>query len=252
MAKIEDGPFGHLSESEKVSRDKFLTMLRETPVVDRDLMTNLGLFMNRKAVTRLLYMHHLYQKLMNVHGVVMEFGVHWGQTLALYSTFRALYEPYNFYRKLIGFDTFEGFPSVHDKDGAHPAVAVGSIAVTKGYEDYLERLLQLHEDNNPLPHTKKFELIKGDVVKTLPKFLADHPETIVAMAHFDLDLYEPTKVCLERLKPHLTKGSVLAFDELSCDEYPGETLALREVFGLDRFRIERVPMSPRTSFAIFE
>jgi len=64
----------------------------------------------------------------------------------------------------------------------------------------------------------------------------------VALAHFDMDLYEPTKACLELLKPFLTKGTVLAFDELVSFVSPGETVAVREVFGPDRIRVQRSPM----------
>ena len=53
--------------------------------------------------------HELYQKILNVHGVVIEFGTRWGQNLALFESFRGMYEPYNHFRKIIGFDTFEGF-----------------------------------------------------------------------------------------------------------------------------------------------
>lgn len=39
--------------------------------------------------------------------------------------------------------------------------------------------------------------------------------------------------------PHLTRGSVLGFDELNCGEFPGETVAVREVLGLDRVALRR-------------
>ena len=47
-----------------------------------------------------------------------------------------------------------------------------------------------------------------------------------------MDIYKPTKDCLKAIKPHLTKGSVLAFDELNCDMARGVTPALKEVFNL--------------------
>jgi hypothetical protein len=36
--------------------------------------------------------------------------------MALFTTLRNIYEPYNMSRKIIGFDTFEGFPSVSPQD----------------------------------------------------------------------------------------------------------------------------------------
>jgi hypothetical protein len=85
-------------------------------------------------------------------------------------------------------------------------------------------VLDFHEaELAPIPHKKKYELVQGDATRTLPEYLQRHPETIVALAYFDFDIYAPTKACLEAVVPHLTKGSVLAFDELNCPEFPGET-----------------------------
>jgi hypothetical protein len=83
---------------------------------------------------------------------------------------------------------------------------------------------------------------------TLPKFLIDHPETIIALAYFDFDLYKPTKFCLEAILPYVTKGTVIAFDELNCPEFPGETLAVREVLGLSRYAIHRESSNPLMSY----
>ena len=113
-------------------------------------------------------------------------------------------------------------------------------------------MLEYHEQESPLAHLRKFELVKGDVTVTLPEYLERHPETIVALAYLDLDLYEPTRDCLRALAPHLTKGSVIGFDELNHPEFPGETVAVREVLGLDRYRIKRSPQVPFASYLVFE
>ena len=44
----------------------------------------MGLFINRQLMARILWMHEMYSKVINVPGVVMEFGVRWGQNLALF------------------------------------------------------------------------------------------------------------------------------------------------------------------------
>jgi hypothetical protein len=184
--------------------------------------------------------------------MVMEFGVRWGQNLALFSSFRGMYEPYNYNRKVIGFDTFAGFPSIAPEDGTDAIAAVGAYGVTENYEAYLEKVLNYHESESPLSHIKKHELVKGDASVTLEKYLRDHPETIIALAYFDFDLYEPTKKCLSLIKDHLTKGSVIGFDELNWATFPGETLALKEVFGLNRYSIRRSPLNPTPSYIVIE
>ena len=46
--------------------------------------------------------------------------------------------------------------------------------------------------------------------------------------------------------------SVLVFDELSDDIFPGETLAVNEVLGLRNLRLQRFPMTARVSYCVIE
>ncbi len=240
------------SSDEKAIQRQFVEHFNSAPLPDDEILPNLGLFLTSKALSRVLFFYEIYQKIVHTHGVVIEFGVRWGQTLSLMSALRGIFEPFNRHRKIIGFDTFEGFAGVSDKDGTLSQTKDGSFSVTPGYEDYLGEILALQEKLNPIPHLRKFELVKGDVVKTLPEYLARHPETMVSLAIFDLDIYTPTQAALEAIQPHLFKGSVLVFDEL-CDEFlPGETLALRETLGLRNLRVQRLPMTARISFVELE
>lgn len=238
------------SESEFELRDRFFELFRSCPIPQNELLSNLGLFMNGPALSRLLFMNELYQNILSVHGSIMEFGVRWGQNLALWSECRAMYEPYNHNRKIIGFDTFEGFPSVHEKDRGF--AEAGDYAVVSQYEDYLKQILDYHEQENPVPHIKKYELVKGDASVQLEKYLKENPETIIAMAYFDFDIYEPTKVCLELIQSHLTRGSVIGFDELNRHDFPGETLAVKEVLGLNKYKIIRSQYSRVNSYVIID
>lgn len=249
---IEKIKTGQSSAEELKHREDIYQLFRDCPIPEYEIMRNLGLFINRQTMSRYLFFHELYQQILSIHGVVMEFGVRWGQNLALLSTFRGIYEPYNYTRKVIGFDTFSGFPSVSDKDGTDEIIKVGALQVAENYEDYLDRLLTYHESESPLTHIKKYEIVKGDATETLEKYLQDHPETIIALAYIDLDLYEPTKKCLELMKNHLTKGSIIGFDELNYPQFPGETLALKEVFGLDRYSIRRSALAPMPSYIVIE
>lgn len=231
-------------------RESFLESFRNSPIPDNERLSNLGLFLNRQTLSRILFMHDLYKRIIDVHGVVIEFGVRWGQNLALFQSFRGIYEPFNYNRKIIGFDTFTGFPQVDDKDGER--LSVGDYSVTDGYENYLEEILTYHESESPIAHKKKFELVKGDATETITTYLNEHPETVVALAYFDFDIYLPTKKCLEAVLDRVTKGSILAFDELNCQEFPGETLAFKEVIGLNKYAIKRSPLNPLCSYIVID
>ena len=242
----------YADSSEQVARREMVDLLSQTSIPPDQLLSNLGLFLESKNLARLLFMDYLYRQMITVQGVIMEFGVRWGQNLGVFSALRGIYEPFNRHRKIIGFDTFTGFPSIHEKDGSSSMMVNGQLAVAPQYQDTLQKLLSLHESLNPLAHIKKNEICAGDVVEELPKYLARCPETIVAMAYFDLDLYEPTVKCLELLRPRMTKGTILGFDELNDPDSPGETLALMEVFGLNHLKIQRFPFASRVSYVVIE
>ena len=244
-------PFSVLSgalPAERLSRENFAQSLRESPIPNTELLSNLGLYLNRQTFSRLLFMAELYQHIIPVHGVAMEFGVRWGQNLALLHALRGIYEPFNYNRKIIGFDTFGGFPSVDAKDGL--LVKPGDYGVSADYQRQLTDILALHEADSPISHKRKFELVAGDASETVPRYLHDHPETIIAFAYFDFDIYAPTKACLEAIRPRLTKGAVVAFDELNCPEFPGETQAFDEVFGVANYALRRSPLNPLISYLI--
>ena len=226
--------------------------------IRRELLDRLGPFWNshqnvllkRQSLSRLIYYRDLYQHILDVPGVICEFGVQWGATLATLINLRGMYEPFNYGRHIFGFDTFEGFATVHDKDGGHSSV--GDYATAQGYEGVLEEILALHESFNPVPHIRKFSLVKGDASATAKQWLDDNPHAIVGMLILDMDVYQPTYDVLTLLRPRLTKGSLLVFDELSAPDWPGETRALDEAIGLAGLRLRRHPHQSYCAYAIYE
>lgn len=205
--------------------------------------------LRRQSISRVLYYDDLYKKIIEVPGVICEFGVQWGATLAQLISFRGIYEPYNHSRKIYGFDTFEGHSTIDDKDGG--LNSKGDYSTNDGHFDLLEEILTIHESFAPLPHIKKFGLIKGDASLTFKRWLSENPQAIVSMAIFDMDVYKPTKDVLELVLPRLTKGSLLVFDELNAETFPGETQAVDEVLGLNNLRLKRNPNQPFCAWAVF-
>ncbi len=203
-----------------------------------------------EALARVIYYHNLYKEIINVPGVICEFGLQWGATLAELINLRTIYEPFNQSRTIYGFDTFEGFPTVSAEDGGFSKK--GDYSSQDNYETTLDRILELHESFAPNGHIKKFGLIKGAASKTIDDWLKQNPHAIISMAIFDMDLYEPTKVVLQKILPRLTKGSLLVFDELNCAMFPGETSTLSEVLGFNKLRLRRTPLQPYCAWAVYE
>jgi len=237
-------------KEEKDRRENFLKLLRECPIADDEFLSNIGLFLTPQTLSRILFMDFLYRQILEVQGIVIEFGCRWGQNISLFSAMRGIYEPFNRLRKVVGFDTFEGFPGTSQKDGER--MVKGGYSVTRDYELYLEKIMDFQEKESPLSHIKKYEIVKGDAVKCIKEYLEKNPETVISLAYFDLDIYDPTRECLLAIKDRLTRGSVIGFDEVNDHVTPGETLAIKEVFGLGRYAIRRFPYNARTSYIVID
>ena len=81
-------PYGiktYTSESENSSRSEFVEHFKKCPIPEDQLLSNLPLFLNSKNLSRLLFMDHLYKQIIDVMGVVMEFGTRWGPNISQFS-----------------------------------------------------------------------------------------------------------------------------------------------------------------------
>ncbi|MGH3864107.1 TylF/MycF/NovP-related O-methyltransferase [Actinokineospora sp.] len=237
----DEGTLPHESEHERTVRHRLAHLVASTPIPPDELVDNLALYLRRQPLTDLLSLDALYRMILGVPGVIMEFGVHRGRHLAALTALRGVYEPYNPHRRIVGFDTFTGFPDVTDIDTTSPSAVAGRFALTDVYPRHLRDVLDAHEQGEHLSHIRRTFIVQGDVRETLPRYLTDNPHTVVALAYFDLDLYEPTRDTIEAIRPYLTKGSVLAFDELAHAKWPGETAALRDTLGTDHGTLRALP-----------
>ena len=105
------------SQEQSEARKKLRELFENSPLPTDELLVNLALYMRSSVVAKFLYINELYQLIVHTPGVIMEFGVWWGTNMALFESLRAVYEPYNYTRKIIGFDTFEGYPPPRHRMG---------------------------------------------------------------------------------------------------------------------------------------
>lgn len=217
-------------------------------------LENFPCYVPRQSLARFLCLSEIFRMALHVQGDVMECGVNWGGGLMTFAQLSAILEPVNLQRRVVGFDTFSGFESVSAED--EHAVIKTSERRTGGYKadslDDLRETVALFDANRFIGHIQKVELVAGDVAKTVPAYLEREPQTVVSLLHLDLDLYEPTKVCIEHFVPRMPKGAVIVFDELNNRTWPGETKAVMEALGLPKLRIQRFTYEPHVSYAIVE
>lgn len=238
------------SDQQLAHRELLYRLFRDRPVPDDQLLICLGLFMRSSALTKILFVNEAYQLILDQPGIIVEFGTWWGQNLVLFENLRAIYEPFNQSRRVVGFDTFEGYPAISEKDRPSDTIKVGGYKVAENYREYLESLIDYHEKNNVLAAIKKHELVQGDVTTTAPAYFAKNDDVVIALAYFDMALYEPSKAALEAIKPHLVPGSVLMLDEFNNRDYPGETRAFKESFKDVSYRVKKSRFMTDRTFII--
>ncbi len=205
-------------------------------------------FITRQTISRILYFNEIYKLIIDIPGVICEFGVQWGSGLVNLMNLRGIYEPFNHSRIIHGFDTFTGLKEVSKKDGDF--VNENDFSVSKSFYEHLEELLNLHEKLSPISHIKKFQLHKGDAIITSKEWLKKNKHVIISMAIFDMDLYKPTIEVLKTIKPRLIKGSLIVFDELNNKFHPGETEAVKEYLGLNNLKIKKSKFQTYSSWVV--
>jgi hypothetical protein len=213
---------------------------------------NFPKYVPRQTLAKFLARCEIFKRVVHINGSVVECGVLRGGGAFTFAKLSAILEPANHTRKIIGFDTFAGFPAIHELDraGTYADLRAGGLAANS--LDDLHRGAALFDMNRPIAHIPKFEFVKGDISETIPRYVEEHPHLVVSLLYLDVDLYEPTKVALQHLVPRMPRGAVIAFDELNAAIFPGETTAVQEVLGIRNLRIERFPFDSYVSFATLD
>ncbi len=152
----------------------------------------------------------------------MELGVFKGGSLIQWATFRELLENENS-REITGFDVFGEFPKVETVENDRKFVQNWNEAFHGEFlsDGELMKSLRLKEMGN-------IELIKGDIMQTLPAYLEKNGQLRIALLHIDTDVYEPCRLGLELLYDRVVPGGLIVFDDYGTVE--GETRAVDEFF----------------------
>ncbi len=190
-------------------------------------------FSHPSRMHKLLAHHELYRQIVGLPGHVFEFGVFKGASLIRWASFRQLFEA-DHSRRIVGFDAFGRFPTdglslAADRDFVARFEQAGGDGLSA---ETLATLLQRKGLGN-------VELVAGNVMETLPQYLAQHPETRLALLHLDMDVREPTELALQLLWDRLVPGGLLVLDDYGT--VAGETEAVDAFIAQRGLRIEKLP-----------
>ena len=160
---------------------------------------------NISRIGKLIYHYEIYNIIKNLPGDILEFGVFKGSSLIRFMTFRSILEN-NYSRKIYGFDTFNKFPSQKRKDDKKLRKNFTKDAGNPITKKKLNEILLDKKFEN-------FELIEGDVLKTLDKFLKKNPNLKISLLHLDMDVYNSTKFVINKLKDKIVKKGIILVDD---------------------------------------
>lgn len=183
---------------------------------------------------------HRYQKLLaraefvrmiaDVPGDVVDCGTFKGVSTLEFAHFLKIYRPHGA-GKVVSFDTFEAtFPRVRPDEAASAADHMERLFEESAYDQLTEAIARLGL-------SERVEIVKGDIVETLPAYLADKPGFRISLLHCDLDVFAATKATLEAAWPRITHGGIVVFDQYAVRNW-GESDAA------DAF-LETLPRPPR-------
>lgn len=202
-------------------------------------------FANRITVTAALSRMELFKMVQDVPGAIVECGVYKGNSLMLYMHLSMILEPYAINRSIIGFDTFQGFASI-DKENDPKDINETMFSDTD--DSILQEMIDTNDLVRPVNRIPRCEIIKGDILETVPAFVKTRPDLVVAMLILDTDLYSSTKVALETFLPYMPKGAIVVLDEVAYRNFPGETAALRDVLDLNKIELKRLPFDSTVGY----
>ena len=181
-------------------------------------------------ISKLLIQYELFSRTEKIPGEIIECGVFKGISLIRFCIFRDLFQKKS--KKIIGFDTFGEFPSAKfSKD-----VKLRKKFLEQSGNESIS-IKQLQHILKQKKISENVELVKGDITKTIPRYLIKHPKMKISLLNLDVDLYEPSKTILENLYPRLSKGGVLILDDYNV--FPGETKAVNEFFNGKKINIQQ-------------
>jgi hypothetical protein len=173
-------------------------------------------------IRKLLVRYDLFKMTTGIPGDIVECGVfkgagwmYWLKLLDLNSRGEQ--------KRVIGFDTFGSFANSLLEYERQSAASFVSEAAFEGVDP--KAILARSQDagfNNG-------ELVSGDVIETIPNYVAKNPGFRISLLHLDFDTFHGTKIALEHLYDLVTPGGIVVLDEYGKRGW-GESDAVDEFF----------------------
>ena len=180
-----------------------------------------------KVFGKMLARTLLFEQVKDVPGDILEFGVFKGTGLLTFLKLKRYFCP-NTMKKVVGFDFFETDGLLkslanQDKEAMTTLFEERGFAHEESFKQYLnDSILSF----GFAPH--EFDLVKGDVSKTISEYLSTRPGLKISLLYLDLDLAQPTYDVLCETWDCISQGGMVVFDEYAYQQWS-------ESQGVDKF-----------------
>ena len=180
-----------------------------------------------KVFGKLLARTLLLNQVKDIPGDIVECGVFKGTGVVSFLKIKKFLCP-NSHKKVVGFDFFdtksllEGLTE-QDKEAMGTLFDGRNFSHEDGFVSYLKETINSY---GFLDH--EFDLIKGDISKTMKDYISDKPGFKISLLYIDLDVEKPTYDALAASWDRMSKGGVVVFDEYAYHCWS-------ESIGVDRF-----------------
>ncbi len=190
---------------------------RKTIDVNWDKMDQWPLYVGVNNLARSIHNQDLIRNSVDVPGHIAEFGSWRGSNVILMAKTLSIFSSFS-QKKVISFDLFSDGLDFFDEKDKESIIFKGKY---DGDYRHLKEIIELFQLN------EKVELVKGNILETLPAYIDDN-NPFFSLIYVDTDLYKTTDLILKSLHNRLSIGGVFVFDEWNIKEFPGESQGVKE------------------------
>jgi hypothetical protein len=216
-----------------------------------DYETFFHLTMRVDRLAKLIAHYEAFKMVQEIPGSIVECGVFKGTSFVRFAMFRQLLGN-DFSAKLIAFDVFsDDYPDTKfEEDKQYRDHWIQTAGPSSISVDQLQDVLARQQ-------VKNFELVEGDVLETMPRYVKEHPGLKVSLLNVDIDFVEPTFCVLTHLYDRVSKGGVILLDNYAGEDQAGNSLhgdtkGIDDFFSDKNVQIRRFPFAARPAYVIKE
>ncbi len=194
---------------------------------------------HQSRIIKTLSHYEIFKKSISVKGSIVECGVFKGASLSRFLTFRNYFSIKN--KKAFGFDVFGAFPKQQFKNDNKFSKRHNKIAGVGSSPETIKKHFKNKKINN-------FQLIKGRLEKTIPRFLKNRKDFKISFLHLDLDVFQPTYFALNSFYKNVSPKGIILLDDYNSIE--GATKAINLFVKKNKLKLDSLKNNKKLKFII--